>query len=182
LRITSKSISVYKQKAISEYARKVGSGESIDLYTKNRNFYGHNINKNLLKSHNLRLKKIQNYEKYCGITGTSEYLNSYLFHDKNLYKLDKYNRVHLNYNYPPLPPIGRSEYVDKFVDVSNVASQNFAFNEIINPKLSVESATHPRPLAKPNHLGAARSETYDSHQWPKLEDRTQFDWMKSRYQ
>jgi hypothetical protein len=136
--------------------------------------YSHNLNKNLLASHQLRLKKLANYDEWAGVTGSAEYASNYVLH--------KYQRPpRRQHTYlEKLPFLGVSETTEKFNSYPfEQAARAFKFNYSINPTLSVQRATHPRRLARLDPVPPAKSEYAEMFVEPKPENLTaRFEWMR----
>ena len=117
------------------------------------------------------------------VTGNSEYRTRYNKSiDPEQYKRIPVTRKDINKNnyLENLPKyVEKSEYATSFQCSQPIAySKTAPFS--INPMQSVESATRGRPLARKVDYDPklVTSQTHIDHQWPKLEKRELFEWIK----
>lgn len=142
----------------------------------------HSIRKDLIQAHRLREQKFQDKANFSS-TGNSEYRNRFnMSIDPENYKRIPVTRKDLNIEnfFDNLPNfVEKSEYAVSFSSYEPI-SYTKSVDFTINPSQDVVSAARGRPLArKIDHdpkIGVSQTQ-YD-HQWPKLENRELFEWIK----
>ncbi|RNA10851.1 hypothetical protein BpHYR1_053423 [Brachionus plicatilis] len=169
-----------KYPGLSEYRHKIGNVSSDSLVTSSQ--INHSIRDDLIQAHRLREQKFQDKASFES-TGYSEYGKRY---NKPI-DTESYKRIPVtrkdfyNNNYfDNLPKyVEKSEYATSFSSAEPIAYSKTA-EFTINPSQDVLSAGGGRPLARKidQDPKIGISQTKHDHQWPKLEKRELFEWIK----